>query len=130
MKKLAAKRSLVKGQKGERCLAEGLKKVKKLAAKSKESPKDGASGGAGAIHQPSVKLGGGNAQSYIQHMPDGPSGPKRFIVARTAARAKPQKVTHKALMEELLPKCQEKGATKKSISKDRDKLFETYGQGS
>ena len=45
MKKLAAKRSLVKEQKGERCLAEGLKKVKKLAAKSKESPKDGARGG-------------------------------------------------------------------------------------
>ena len=46
----------------------------------------------GAIHQPSVKLGGGNAQSYIQHMPDGPSGPKRFIVARTAAKSKAVKM--------------------------------------
>ena len=87
MKQPAAKRSLAKGQKGERCLAEGLKKVNKPAAKSKESPKDGARGVPGAIHQPSVKLGGGNAQSYIQHMPDGPSGPMRFIVACTAARA-------------------------------------------
>ena len=109
--------------------------MKKPAAQSKgsskqssRSSKGGARGGPDAIHLPSVKLGGGKAQSYIQHMPDGPDGSKRLIVACTAARAKFLKVTHKALMEELLPKCKEKGATKTSVLKERDKLFEKYGK--
>ena len=119
MKKPTSKRSLAKGQ-----------KLKMPAAQSKSSgsSKDGARGGPDAIHLPSVKLGGGKAQSYIQHMPDGPDGSKRLIVACTAARAKFLKVTHKALMEELLPKCKEKGATKTSVLKERDKLFEKYGK--
>eukprot|EP00435_Cladocopium_sp_Y103_P039690 s2596_g10.t1 len=105
-KKPAAKKSLAKGQKGESSLAGPRKHMlKKPAAKSKKSSKDGARGGPDAIHLPSVKLGGGKAQSYIQHMPDGPAGSKRLIAACTAARAKFLKVTHKALMEELLPKC-------------------------
>ena len=119
VKKPASKRSLAKGQ-----------KLKKPAAQSKSSgsSKDGARGGPDSIHLPSVKLGGGKAQSYIQHMPDGPDGSKRLIVACTAARAKFLKVTHKALMEELLPKCKENGATKTSVLKERDKLFEKYGK--
>ena len=119
MNKPASKRSLAKGQ-----------KLKKPAAESKSSgsSKDGARGGPDAIHLPSVKLGGGKAQSYIQHMPDGPDGSKRLIVACTAARPKFLKVTHKALMEELLPTCKEKGATKTSVLKERDKLFEKYGK--
>ena len=83
--------------------------MKKPAAKGNGSSKGGARGGPDAIHLPSVKLGGGKAQSYIQHMPDGPDGSKRLIVACTAARAKFLKVTHKALMEELLPTCKQKG---------------------
>ena len=72
VKKPASKRSLAKGQ-----------KLKKPAAESKSSgsSKDGARGGPDAIHLPSVKLGGGKAQSYIQHMPDGPDGSKRLIVS-------------------------------------------------
>ena len=76
-----------------------------------------------------MKLGGGKAQSYIQHMPDGPDSPKRLIVACTSARAKFLKVTHKALMEELLPKCKYKGATRTWILKERDKLLEKYAKG-
>eukprot|EP00435_Cladocopium_sp_Y103_P057416 s308_g19.t1 len=131
-KKPAAKKSLAKGQKGESTLAQGPKKtlLKKPAAKSKESPKGGARGGPDAIHLASVKLGGGKVQSYIQHMPDGPGGSKRLIVACTAARAKFLKVTHKALMEELLPKCKEPGATKAWILKERDKLLEKYAKSS
>ena len=119
VKKHASKRSLAKGQ-----------KLKKPAAQSKSSgsSKDGARGGPDSVHLPSVKLGGGKAQSYIQHMPDGPDGSKRLIVACTAARPKFLKVTHKALMEELLPTCKEKGATKTSVLKERDKLFEKYGK--
>ena len=85
-----------------------------------------AKGGPNAIHQASLKLGGGKNQAYIQHMPDGPGTSLRLIVACTSARAKQLKITHKALMEELLPKCKEKGATKASVLRERDILFEKY----
>ena len=85
--------------------------LKKPAAKAK--------GGPDLIHQPSLKLGGGKNQSYIQHMPDGPGTSLRLIIACTAARAKFLKISHKALMEELLPKCKEKGATE-SLQKGKN----------
>ena len=103
LKKPAAKTSLAQGQ-----------ALKKPAANSGASSEDGARGGPDAIHQASVKLGGGKAQSYIQHQPEGPGRPKRLVVACTASRAKSLKVTHKALVEELLPKCLEASATKQS----------------
>ena len=56
-KKPASKRSLAEGQKGNL--------MKKPAAKGNGSSKGGARGGPDAIHLPSVKLGGGKAQSYI-----------------------------------------------------------------
>ena len=73
-----------------------------------------------------MKLGGGKNQSYIQHMPDGPGTCLKMITACTAARAKLLKISHKALIEELLPKCKEKGATKASIFAEREKLYKKY----
>jgi L-rhamnose mutarotase len=49
-----------------------------------------------------------------------------MITACTAARAKLLKISHKALIEELLPKCKEKGATKASIFAEREKLYKKY----
>ena len=40
------------------------------------------------IHIESLSIGGGKAQSYIQHMPNGPEGGKRLIVAVTVTQAK------------------------------------------
>ena len=117
----AAGKELKKKPAGKGCSAQGPP-LKKPAAKAK--------GGPDLIHQPSLKLGGGKNQSYIQHMPDGPGTSLRLIIACTAARAKFLKISHKALMEELLPKCKEKGATKASIFAERDKLYKKYERSS
>ena len=119
--KAAAGKDVKKKPSGKGCLAQGPP-LKKPAAKAK--------GGPDLIHQPSLKLGGGKNQSYIQHMPDGPGTSLRLIIACTAARAKFLKISHKALMEELLPKCKEKGATKASIFAEREKLYKKYEKSS
>ena len=108
--KAAAGKDVAKKPAGKGCLAQGPP-FKKPAAKAK--------GGPGLIHQPSLKLGGGKNKSYTQHMLDGPGTSLRLITACTAARAKLLKISHRELIEELLPKCKEKGATKASIFAER-----------
>ena len=73
-----------------------------------------------------MSIGGSKNQSYIQHMPFGPSNGKKLVVSVPLAQATKLKVSHKQLVEELLPACKEAGATKGSVLAARLKLFEKY----
>ena len=84
-----------------------------------------AGGATTKIHTASLSLGGGKNQSYIQHVP-GPGTEKRLVVACTAKQAAALKVSHKALMQELLPTCKVPGTTKGDILKAREALFKKY----
>ena len=90
--------------------------------------KDGSTaGGPGTkVHVPSLSLGGGKKQSYIQHQPEGPGTPKRLLVACTIQQASGLKIGHKRLMEELLPVAKQPNATKGSMLEARDNLFKKY----
>lgn len=86
-----------------------------------------AGGAATKIHTASLSLGGGRNQAYIQHVP-GPGPQKRLIVACTLQQASALKISHKALIQELLPKCKISGTTKGEILKARDDLFKKYAK--
>eukprot|EP00435_Cladocopium_sp_Y103_P076040 s462_g74.t1 len=73
----------------------------KAAAKAAEKPKPhgNAGGPETKIDTKSLSIGGGKVQSYIQHMPNGPEGGKKLIVAVTLNQAKGTKRSHKQLVE-------------------------------
>eukprot|EP00435_Cladocopium_sp_Y103_P046392 s2136_g13.t1 len=87
--------------------AAASKLVAKAAVKTK--PHGSAGGPETKIHTESLSIGGGKVQSYIQHMPNGPKGGKKLIVAVTVNQAKNLKKTHKQVVEELLPACKAAG---------------------
>ena len=98
---------------------------KRPATKHKPKKARLAAGATTKIHTASLSVGGGKKQSYIQHVP-GPGIEKRLIVACTAKQAAALKISHKALMQELLPKCKIPGTTKGDILKAREDLFKKY----
>ena len=87
-------------------------------------------GGPDCIDTSSLILGGGKVQSYIQHRAGGAGTPLKLIAACTLNQASRLKVTHKRLMEELLPFCKKGGATKTSVLEAREKLFDKFRKGS
>ena len=99
---------------------------KKPAAEVKKKPGDTGLGPDTPIAQETLSIGGGKNQSYIQHMPLGPNTDKKLVVSVSLAQATKLKVSHKQLVEELLPACKEAGATKGSVLAARLKLFEKY----
>ena len=98
---------------------------KKPASKHKSKKAGLAGGPATKIHTASLSVGGGKSQAYIQHVP-GPGNEKRLIVACTIKQAAALKVSHKALIQELLPRYKVPGTTKGDILKARDDLFQKY----
>ena len=105
----------------------GKKKPAAKAGPAAEVKKKGtALGEETPISQETVSIGGGKNQSYIQHMPFGPSNGKKLVVSVPLAQATKLKVSRKQLVEELLPACKEAGATKGSVLAARLKLFEKY----
>ena len=102
------------------------KTVAKAAMKTK--PHGSAGGPDTKIHTESLSIGGGKLQSYIQHMPHGPEGGKKLIVAMTVAQAKKLKKTHRQVVEELLPACKAAGATKGSVLAAREQLMDKYAK--
>ena len=96
---------------------------------SKHNPKMArlAGGATTNIHTASLTVGGGKNQAYIQHVP-GPGTGKRLIVACTVKQAAALKISHKALIQELLPKCKVPGTTKGDVLKARDDLFHKYAK--
>ena len=74
-----------------------------------------AGGATNNIHTASLTVGGGKNQAYIQHV-------------RTVKQAAALKISHKALIQELLPKCQVPGTTKGDVLKARDDLFQKYAK--
>ena len=100
---------------------------KRPATKKKPKMARSAGGATTKIHPASLSLGGGRNQAYIQHVP-GPGPEKRLIVACTLQQASALKISHKALIQELLPKCKISGTTKGDILKARDDLFKKYAK--
>ena len=78
------------------------------------------------IDQATMSLGGGKNQTYIQHQRAGPGTSKRLIVAMAMKQAEGIKVTHRQVVEELLPSCKLAGATKRSVLAARAKLNKKY----
>ena len=99
---------------------------KKPAAEVKKKPGDTGLGPDTPIAQETLSIGGGKNQSYIQHMPFGPNTVKKLVVSVSLAQAAKLKVSHKQLVEELLPACKQAGATKASVLAARLKLFQKY----
>ena len=97
----------------------------KAPTKGKQKNAGLAGGATTKIHTATLSVGGGKNQSYIQHVP-GPGNAKRLIVACTGKQAASLKVSHKAIIEELLPKCKVPNTTKGDILKARDGLFKKY----
>eukprot|EP00435_Cladocopium_sp_Y103_P021859 s241_g5.t1 len=98
---------------------------KRPATKHKPMSARLAGGATTKIHTASLSVGGGKNQAYIQHIP-GPGTEKRLIVACTIKQAAALKISHKALIQELLPRCKVPGTTKGDILKARDGLFQKY----
>ena len=98
---------------------------KRPATKHKPKISRLAGGATTEIHTASLSVGGGRNQAYIQHVP-GPGTEKRLIVACTVKQAASLKISHKALIQELLPKCKNPGTTKGEVLKARDALFKKY----
>ena len=125
-----------KGKKGKKNTKKHMKKpaasstAPKAAAKAAEKSKPhGSAGGPDAkIDTKSLSVGGGKVQSYIQHMPHGPEGGKKLIVAVTLNQAKATTKSHKQLVEQLLPACKAAGATKGFVLAERQKLLEKYAK--
>ena len=92
----------------------------------KKKPGDTGLGPDTPIAQETLSIGGGKNQSYIQHMPLGPNTDKKLVVSVSLAQATKLKVSHKQLVEELLPACKQAGATKASVLAARLKLFQKY----
>ena len=111
-------------EKVESCKKKPAAKAKSAAEVKKK--KGTALGEEAPISQETLSIGGGKNQSYIQHMPFGPSNGKKLVVSVSLAQATKLKVSHKQLVEELLPACKEAGATKGSVLAARLKLFEKY----
>ena len=99
----------------------------KRPAKHKPKMARLAGGATTNIHTASLTVGGGKNQAYIQHVP-GPGTGKRLIVACTVKQAAALKISHKALIQELLPKCKVPGTTKGDVLKARDDLFHKYAK--
>ncbi|CAL1151819.1 unnamed protein product, partial [Cladocopium goreaui] len=95
---------------------------KKPAAEVKKKPGDTGLGPDTPIAQETLSIGGGKNQSYIQHMPFGPNTVKKLVVSVSLAQAAKLKVSHKQLVEELLPACKQAGATKASVLAARQRL--------
>ena len=92
----------------------------------KKKPGDTGLGPDTPIAQETLSIGGGKNQPYIQHMPFGPNTIKKLVVSVSLAQAAKLKVSHKQLVEELLPACKQAGATKGSVLAARLKLFQKY----
>ena len=111
--------------------AESAAEVKKEKKKEKKEKKEKKKKGTGLgeetpICQETLSIGGGKIQSYIQHMPFGPSSGKKLVVSVSLAQPTKLKVSYKQLVEELLPACKEAGATKGSVLAAMLKLFDKY----
>lgn len=120
-----AGRPLKKKPSAKKTLADAT--CKRPATKKEPKMARSAGGATTKIHTASLSLGGGRNQAYIQHVP-GPGPQKRLIVACTLQQASALKISHKALIQELLPKCKISGTTKGEILKARDDLFKKYAK--
>ena len=77
------------------------------------------------IHVPSLSIGGGKDQAYIQHQPEGPGTSKRLVVSIHRTMAARTTKGHRWLIEQLLPLCKGKNGKpvfKKTVVEARDKL--------
>ena len=100
----------------------GAKKFKKALAKGMKEDKTKV-----LVHQDSLSIGGGKNQAYLQHVP-GPGKNKRLLAAVTAHQASSTTLTHKELVEHLLPFAKKKGATKADVIRARDSLLQKHAK--
>ena len=100
--------------------------VSHKSGKEEEKAKSKAGGPDTVVDVATLSLGGGKKQTYIQHQPNGKGTPKRLIVACTIQQASSLTISHKQLVEELIPHCKKPGATKGSILEARANLIGKY----
>ena len=98
--------------------------MKKPAAKIARAAED-ADPAEVVIHVPSLSIGGGKDQAYIQHQPEGPGTSKRLVVSIHRTMAARTTKGHRWLIEQLLLLCKGKNGKpvfKKTVADARDKL--------
>eukprot|EP00438_Fugacium_kawagutii_P009099 Skav211903 [mRNA] locus=scaffold4079:995:1858:- [translate_table: standard] len=107
-----------------------------FAAKKKPAAKPTAAKAPGSclgldqpLHIPSLSMGGGKSQTYIQHCPDS-NWPKRkvLVAACTKTQAEKTSKSHRELIEELYHFHTKEGNTKGSVLKARDALLKKYSK--